>query len=350
MVDVKSVAKRLKALGMTKANDVEDPVDFVSSNNAAIDLISDGGVPFGHVVEFLGLSQSGKSLFIQQLIANAQKKYGAIGVLIDRENAYTNKRGEQLGIDNDRLWLAKPNNCPTVLDAFNLILESVASIRGSEEEQKKKEYIKEYIVVGIDSISAFGKDVALEKSDSGRKAKSTHEGLRELLTIMDERVLLVVANQVTYKVGVMYGDPRTSSSGESMKYYSTVRFALEDRHKIIDKSKGNEVIGNWIGVEVIKTRLGPCYRTCYVPHYYETGIPYYGGYARLLVDRGYLYPKNKKEFDSFNGKTIIYERGETKEQFSEDNVEKLFEAHPELKFDKYPEYNKEKQTKTEEEE
>ena len=342
MVDTKSIAKRLKTLGMTKANEVEDPVDFVSVGNCAIDLISDGGVPFGHVVEFLGLSQSGKSLFIQQLIAMAQKKYNAIGILIDRENAYTNKRGEQLGIDNERLYLAKPSQCPTVFDAFDLIIKGVEGIREADKN--------EYIIVGIDSISAFGKDVALEKSDSGRKAKATHEGLRELLPIMDEKVLLIVANQVTYKVGVSWGDPRTSSSGESMKYYSTVRFALEDRHKIIDKSKGNEVIGNWIGIETIKTRLGPCHRTCYVPHYYETGIPYYGGYIRLLVDRGYLYPKNKTDFNKFDGKSVIYEKGDVKEQYREDNVEKMFEAHPELLFTSYPEYNKEKQTKVEEEE
>lgn len=332
MSDIKKIAKQLKALGLEKANEIDEPVEFASTGNYTFDMIADGGVPWGHVTEFLGLSQSGKSTFIQQIIADAQKKYNAMGILIDRENAYTNKRGEQLGIDNDRFLLAKPSKTPTILDAFNLILGSIAAIRAQDKN--------EYIVVAIDSIAAFGKDVALEKSDSGRKAKSAHEGLREVLTLMDDKVMLLVANQVTYKIGVVYGDPRTSTSGEAMKYYSTVRFALEDRHKIIDKSRGNEVIGNWIGVEVIKTRLGPCHRTCFVPHYYETGIPQYGGYARLLVNRGYLYPKNKKEFNSFNGKTVIYGKGEEAEQYTEDDVEKLFEKHPELKFDIYPEFNK----------
>ena len=342
MVDTKNIAKRLKSLGMTKADDVEDSTDLVSTGNCALDLISDGGVPFGHVVEFLGFSQSGKSLFIQQLIASAQKKYNAVGILIDRENSYTVKRGEQLNINNDNLFLVKPDKCPTILDAFNIILEGIRTIRESSKE--------EYIVVAIDSISSFGKDVSLEKSDSGRRAKSTHEGLREALTLMDNKILLVVSNQFLYKIGIIYGDPRTSSSGEAMKYYSTVRVALEDRHKIIDKSKGNEVVGNWIGAEVIKTRLGPSHRTCFIPHFYETGIPYYGGYARLLVNRGYLYPKNKTDFNKFDGKSVIYEKGDVKEQYMEDNVEKMFEAHPELLFTSYPEYNKEKQTKVEEEE
>jgi RecA/RadA recombinase len=266
-------------------------------------------------------------LFIQQIIANAQKQFDAIGILIDRENAYTKQRGKQLGINNSNLIIVKPADIPTVTDAFMFIISTVEEIRSVDQDV--------HIVIGIDSISAFGKDVDLDKSDSGRKAKATHEGLRDVLKIMDTNVLLLVANQVTYKIGVNYGDPRTTTAGESMKYYSTVRFALEDLHKIIDPKKGNEVIGNWIGIETIKTRLGPSYRTCYLPHFYKTGIDYYGGYMRLLVDRGYLKPKNKEEFKKFKGKQVVLD----KEVYSEDDIQRLFEKHPELKFDTYPEYN-----------
>jgi RecA/RadA recombinase len=328
MVDLSKIAGKLKS---TVASDVPDPKDFVSTGNLAFDLVADGGVPFGYVVEFLGFSSSGKSLFIQQIIANAQKMYGAIGLLADRENAYTNKRGEQLGIDNSQLLLLKPKEIPTITHCFNLIIENIKAIREQDEDA--------YICVGIDSISAFGKDVALEKSDSGRKAKAAHEGLRELLNYIDDKVMLLVANQKTYKIGVMYGDNTSSTAGESMKYYSALRFSLQDRHQIADPKRGNEVIGNWIGIEVIKTRLGPCYRECYIPHYYKTGIDYYGGYARLLVDRNFLKPKNKTEFQGFRQSTIVYEEGGEKEQYNEFRIEKLLEAHPELLFKEYPEYN-----------
>ena len=332
MVDINKIAAKLKSIGARIAEEVPDPTDFVSTGNLSLDIMSDGGIPFGYVVEFLGLSSSGKSLFIQQIIANAQKQFEAIGVLVDRENAYTKERGEQLGIDNSRLIIVKPADIPTVTDAFKFIIKIVEETRAADS--------KAHIIVGIDSISAFGKDTDLEKSDQGRKAKATHEGLRESLKVVDANVLLLVANQITYKVGVQWGDPRTTTAGESMKYYSTVRFALEDLHKIIDPRKGNEVVGNWIGVEVIKSRLGPSYRTCYLPHFYATGIDYYGGYIRLLVDRGYLKPKNKEEFKRFKGKQVIYTgQGGEKEVYSEDDVEKLFQKHPELKFEEFPEYN-----------
>jgi hypothetical protein len=120
-----------------------------------------------------------------------------------------------------------------------------------------------------------------------------------------------------------------------MKYYSNLRFALEEKHKILDPKQGNEVIGNWLGIEAIKTRLGPCYRTCYIQHFYETGINYYSGYARLLAQRGYLKPKNKKEFASFKQVTLKYEDKE----INENEIEKFLEKHPELLFVAYPKYN-----------
>ncbi len=325
-MDVKSIISQLKKdyKSISKASDIEDPSEFVSLGNLAFDLISDGGVPFGYVVEFVGLSQSGKSTCAYNIIANAQKEYDAIGVLIDRENAYTNRRGEQIGIDTDRLILVKPQDVPTVTDCFQFILDVIEKVRKESDDT--------YLVIAIDSISSFGKDVDLSKSDSGRKAKATHEGLREVLEVIDKRMMLLVLNQVLYKVGVTFGDPRTTSSGESLKYYSQVRFALEDVKKI--KNEHGDVIGNWIGVEVIKTRLGPCYRTCYIPHYYDTGFDYYGGYARLLADRGYLIPKNKNKFSKFETKTLLY--GD--EQVREDEMEKFLEKHPELRFDTYPPY------------
>jgi RecA/RadA recombinase len=336
MIDLEKVAKGIrKEFGSVKvASNIEDPKDFVSTGNLAFDLILDGGIPFGYVTEFMGFSQSGKSLFMQQTIGNAMSKFDAVGILIDRENAYTKKRGEQLGIDNDKLIIAKPADVPTPFHAFSFLIQTVEAIR----EQDKDVYIS----AGIDSISAFGKDVDLDKSDSGRKAKSIHEGLREALTIIDNRVMLLIANQFTYKIGVMYGDPRTTTAGESIKYYGNIRLALEDRKEIIDPNRGNEVMGNWIGVEVVKTRLGPCHRECYLQHLYESGIDYHSGYARLLVNRGYLRAKNKKEFHGFKQTTVQHGEGDEKKYYNELKVEKLIEDHPELLFSEYPTYNMEK--------
>jgi len=332
MVDLDIVIRALKKSYKSAkiASNRENPSMYVPTGNLAFDLISDGGIPFGYMAEFMGLSQSGKSLFIQQLISNAQQKFDAVGILVDRENAYTKSRGTQLGINNDNLILAESSDTPLVYMAFQFILDSISGIRSQDKHVP--------IIVGVDSISAFGKDVSMEKADPGRKAKAVHEGLRELLSFIDKNVLVIIANQITYAVGVIYGNPKVSTAGESMKYYSTLRFALQDKKKIIDTSKGNEVIGSWIGIEAIKTRLGPCYRTCYIPHFYKSGIDYYGGYARLLVDRGFLKPKNKQEFISFNQRLLTYGDGEDVEQVNEFEIEKFLEKHPELLFSSYPEY------------
>lgn len=332
MVDLSKIAKSLKEKYKTSsvAEDVKDPTDFVSTGNLAFDLISEGGIPFGYLVELLGLSRSGKSLIIQRLIANAQKEYNAIGILVDRENAYTKRRGEELGIDNSRLLLVKPMDTPLVKDAFGFMLQSIDLTREQDKDA--------YIVLAVDSISAFDKDVTLEKSDSGRKAKSIHEALRKMLPSLDSKMMLIVANQVIWNVGVVFGDRKASTAGESMKYYSTIRFALEDKKRIEDEKKGGEVIGNWLGIEVIKTRLGPCYRTCYVPFYYdERCIPYYGGYARLLAERNYLLPRNKKDFKSMKTHTLLF--GE--EKVNEFEIEDFLKKHPELRFDRYPGYRDE---------
>ena len=100
------------------------------------------------------------------------------------------------------------------------------------------------------------------------------------------------------------------------------------------------MVGNWIGVEVVKTRLGPCHRECYLQHLYETGIDYYSGYARLLIERGYLRAKNKKEFHGFKQTTVVHGEGDDKKEFHElHGLEKILAEHAELIFSHYPAYS-----------
>ena len=336
MVDLDKVVKSIKKQYSRAevAKNIPDPVDFVSTGNKALDLVLDGGFVFGYAAELKGLSSSGKSLFIHQVMSNGQNKYNAICILVDRENAYTNKRGEQLGIDNSRLIRATPTDIPTAVEGFNFIIDTYDAIRKQEKDTDEKSYI----IIGVDSLSAFDKDVGLEKSDSGRKAKSVHEGYRRVLSYVDSRTMLLVANQVTYKIGVLFGDNTTVTSGLASIYYSTIRLALEDRKKIIDPKRGNEIIGNWIGAEVIKTRLGACFRSCYIPHYYKEGIDYYGGYARLLADKNYLIPTNKTDFKSFKTHTLSFGDTDNMEKVNEFKIEKFLQEHPELDFKEYPEY------------
>lgn len=332
-IDLKKVARALKkeysSTGVLAGSDADEGYhDFVSTGNKAFDLTLDGGIPFGHLTEFVGFSQSGKSLFAQMILANAQRDFDAVGIVVDRENAFTEKRAQQLGINTEQVIKAPAKDVQLVTDAFTFILDTVGLIRKQDPNQ--------YIVVIIDSIAAFDKDVSLEKSDAGRKQKATKEGLRKLLGFMDNKVMCIVVNQFYYAIGQMYGDPRIAGGGEGLRYFNSIRVGLEDKKHIVNIKRNNEVMGSWIGIDVLKTRMGPCYRKCLVPFYYESGIPYLGGYGRLLAHRNYLYPKNKAEFKSCKQSTIVYERIDDKRELNEHNLEKFLEEHPELMFDEYP--------------
>lgn len=334
-IDLNKVARSLKkqygSTGVLSGSDADDGYhDFVSTGNLAFDLTLDGGVPFGHLTEFVGFSQSGKSLFAQMILANAQRDFDAVGVVVDRENAFTEKRANELGIDTENVIKAPAKDVQLVTDAFTFIIDTVELIR--------KQDVNQYIVVVIDSIAAFDKDVSLEKADAGRKQKATKEGLRKLLGFMDSKVMCIVVNQFYYNIGQMYGDPRVAGGGEGLRYFNSIRVGLEDKRHIVNLKRNNEVMGSWIGIDVLKTRMGPCYRKCTVPFYYDSGIPYLGGYGRLLAHRNYLYPRNKAEFKSFKQSTIIYERGEEKRELSEHKLDSFLTEHPELVFEVYPEW------------
>lgn len=322
--DLSKVVKGLKdKYAFVKvASEEKDAQDYISTGNLALDLALEGGIAFGYAVEFSGLSGSGKTLLCQLMLADAQKKYDTVGIWFDREKAWFKKRAVELGIDIDKVIVFEPQDIPTVPD-----MEAAA------KDVLDKIPPDVYKMICIDSISAFMKEG--DKADMGKKAQALHNFFRTMLSYMNEKTSLVFANQITFKIGILFGDKTTVTGGESPKYYSTYRIKLDDRKAIVDSAKGDEIVGNWIEAQIIKTRLGPNYRKIVFPFYYKEGIPYYGGYARLLADRGYLKPKNKKEFKSFKQSTLVY--GD--EQVDEFKIESFLKKHPELKFDKYPEYN-----------
>ena len=264
------------------ACDEPDDTEFVSTGSIPLDLCIRGeGLPMhGKITELLGLFSSGKSLILQTVIANAQKKFNAIGILCDRENAYTKERGEQLGINNKTLFYAPAKDIPTMVDATNFICACITRIREKWPTRK--------IVIGLDSIAAFDKIPKIKikvdsegnetearsesKADMGKKAKAVHEGMRRLLNYLDRNTMFIFCNQITFMPGVMFGPSDTSTSGEGPKFYTSVRLKLEQGRKITDESKGGEVLGQEIKCSVIKSRLDASYRKCVIPFYYATGF------------------------------------------------------------------------------
>lgn len=302
------------------AASIEDPTEFISTGNKVVDLALGCGIFFSYVVEWSGLSQSGKTFMLQTMLSNAQKKYDAIGIWVDRENAFTNKRALEIGINLDNTVIVKPTSVPTILTLTNFLKSTLINIR--------EKFPEAYMFVAIDSLSAFAS--SQEGEEMGRKAKQLHALFREIIPLVDIRTSMHFTNQVTFTPGVMFGNPKTTTGGEAPKYYTTYRLGLETKKPIYDE-KG-DMIGNWIELIVDKTRHGPSNRKVVVPFYYSGGIPELGGYVRLLADRGLVVPKNKSEFKSFKQKLVVYKD----KQYSEDNPEKLTSENPELDLKEWP--------------
>jgi RecA/RadA recombinase len=317
----KKYTSQKKDASLDIASNIQDPSEYISTGNLALDLSLEGGVAWGYATEFSGLSASGKTLMLQMMLSDAQKKYDAVGIWFDREKAWVNKRAEELGIDISKVILVPPQDIVGVKEAEEMAVDILDKVPKDV-----------YKFIAIDSISAFAKEG--DKADMGKKAQSLHNLFRTILPYINSRTSFSFTNQRTFKIGVQFGDPSTVTGGEGPKYYTTYRIKLDNRKEIKDDKKGNEIVGNWIKATVIKTRQGPNYREAVFPFYYKDGIPYYGGYARLLVRRGYCSPSNQKEFNSFNQTTVKYKD----EEFNEFKVEEFLEKHPELKFSSYPEY------------
>lgn len=321
----KKYAKEKKNTSLDVASNIQDPSEYISTGNLALDLSLEGGISWGYATEWSGGSSSGKTLMLQMMLADAQKRYGAVGIWLDREKAWFNKRAEELGIDIDNVIVIPPQDIIGVKEAEDIVVDILDSI-GEDT----------YKFIAIDSISAFAKEG--DKADMGKKAQSLHNLFRKIIPYVNEKTSFNFTNQRTFKINVLFGDPEVTTGGEGPKYYTTYRIKLDNKKAIKDKDKGNETVGNWIKSTIIKTRQGPNYREVLFPFYYKEGIPYYGGYARLLVTRGYCVPNNKQEFNAFNQTTVKY----NDEEFNEFKVEEFLEKHPELKFSEYPEYKKEK--------
>jgi len=328
--DINKVAKAVqKEFGTAHvAGSKEDSKDIISTRNKALDLCLNGGINIGHACEFSGLSGTGKTTLLQILLADMQKKYDAVGVWLDRENAFFNDRATQLGVDINNVIIAKPGDIPTVPDATRFLKKSLESIY--EEDPDK------YVFIAIDSLSAFASTVDIGKEDMGKVAKHIHAMFRNALPTIHAKVFVGFVVHITYKTGIVFGETKTTAGGEAPKYYATYRIQLSDKKSIIDVNKGNRELGTWIEAEVIKTRRGAGGLVAHIPLLYKEGLPYYGGYVRLLVKENYLKAKNKNEFQGFKQKTVVHPDGTL---FVEDNVEDLLKKHPELDFKEYPKYN-----------
>jgi recombination protein RecA len=279
-------------------------VDSIPTGSLTLDVaLGVGGYPTGRVVEIYGPESSGKTTLTLHAIAECQRK-GGIAAFIDAEHAFDRFYAEKLGVNTDELIVSQPDNGEQALEiADNLVRSGAIDI------------------LIIDSVAALTPKAEIEgemgDARVGLQARLMSQALRKLTgTISKTNCTCVFINQLREKIGVMFGNPETTTGGNALKFYSSVRLDIRRSTQIKD---GDKVIGNRTRVKVVKNKVAPPFRLAEFDIMYGLGI----SKAGELIDLGV-------EHDILTKSGSWFSYGETRLGQGRDTVKQLFIDNPEL--------------------
>jgi recombination protein RecA len=278
------------------------PVEVISTGSISIDFaLGIGGVPRGRVVEIFGPESSGKTTLALQVIAEAQKA-GGMAAFVDAEHALDAQYAQKLGVDLENLLVSQPDNGEQALEIVEVLIRS-----GGVD------------VVVVDSVAALVPKAEIEgemgEAQMGLQARLMSKALRKLTGVVSKsRTTLVFINQLREKIGVMFGNPETTTGGRALKFYSSVRI---DIRRIATIKDGDQVTGGRTRVKVVKNKMAPPFREAEFDIMYGEGISREGDLLDLAVEKR-LVEKSGAWF-AFAGERLGQGR-ENAKQFLKENT------------------------------
>ena len=279
-------------------------VDVISTGSLALDIaLGIGGLPRGRVVEIYGPESSGKTTLTLQVIAEAQKA-GGTAAFVDAEHALDPQYAENLGVNVEDLLVSQPDTGEQALEITDMLVRSGA-----------------VDIVVVDSVAALTPKAEIEGEMGdhhvGLQARLMSQALRKLTAnIKRSNCMVIFINQIRMKIGVMFGSPETTSGGNALKFYSSVRLDIR-RYGAV--KQGDEVVGNQTRVKVVKNKMAPPFKIAEFEIRYGKGISKLGELVELGVEHGFV-----------NKAGAWYSYGDDRIGQGKENARVYLEEHPEI--------------------
>jgi len=279
-------------------------IDVISTGSLALDVaLGIGGLPKGRVIEIFGPESSGKTTLTLQVVAECQKM-GGTAAFVDAEHALDPGYAEKLGVNVDELLVSQPDTGEQALEITDMLVRSGA-----------------VDVVIVDSVAALTPRAEIEgdmgDSHMGLQARLMSQALRKLTgNIKRSNTMVIFINQIRMKIGVMFGNPETTTGGNALKFYSSVRL---DIRRIGAIKKGDEILGNETRVKVVKNKLAPPFKQAEFEILYGEGISHLGE----LIDLGVQHDMVKKAGAWYSYKDDRIGQGK-------ENAKAYLKEHPEI--------------------